>query len=308
MANACKSVIQTGYNLLNKSDIVGLGILDILNKRDNLGNGSTFIFEVEHELVAGLAEDLTLPTSNCGVKTYKVCECNENSEVELKIDKVVSCARKFNKCASELLGENPAVALAKRTDEVARQVNADLVNSVVLSAKDGGTAVTGDLSTPEAIIEVLDQIEMAFNDAGYLYQWNPTASSEQVGSVDARYIFMDSAVFNRLRKAEGAKCCLDLEVQRENVQSMRYHGFNIISVNRMKATYGMDLMAVYAPHMLMVAKCEEQADVVTDQVSDKGTTMEKYDAIMARMVYGFKLVSPVAVQYVEASTAKTVVE
>jgi hypothetical protein len=308
MANACKSVIQTGYNLLNKSDIVGLGILDILNKRDNLGNGSTFIFEVEHELVAGLAEDLTLPTSNCGVKTYKVCECNENSEVELKIDKVVSCARKFNKCASELLGENPAVALAKRTDEVARQVNADLVNSVVLSAKDGGTAVTGDLSTPEAIIEVLDQIEMAFNDAGYLYQWNPTASSEQVGSVDARYIFMDSAVFNRLRKAEGAKCCLDLEVQRENVQSMRYHGFNIISVNRMKATYGMDLMAVYAPHMLMVAKCEEQADVMTDQVSDKGTTMEKYDAIMARMVYGFKLVSPVAVQYVEASTAKTVVE
>jgi hypothetical protein len=177
-----------------------------------------------------------------------------------------------------------------------------------LSAKDGGTAVTGDLSTPEAIIEVLDQIEMAFNDAGYLYQWNPTASSEQVGSVDARYIFMDSAVFNRLRKAEGAKCCLDLEVQRENVQSMRYHGFNIISVNRMKATYGMDLMAVYAPHMLMVAKCEEQADVMTDQVSDKGTTMEKYDAIMARMVYGFKLVSPVAVQYVEASTAKTVVE
>jgi hypothetical protein len=308
MANACKSVIQTGYNLLNKSDIVGLGILDILNKRDNLGNGSTFIFEVEHELVAGLAEDLTLPTSNCGVKTYKVCECNENSEVELKIDKVVSCARKFNKCASELLGENPAVALAKRTEEVARQVNADLVNSVVLSAKDGGTAVTGDLSTPEAIIEVLDQIEMAFNDAGYLYQWNPTASSEQVGSVDARYIFMDSAVFNRLRKAEGAKCCLDLEVQRENVQSMRYHGFNIISVNRMKATYGMDLMAVYAPHMLMVAKCEEQADVMTDQVSDKGTTMEKYDAIMARMVYGFKLVSPVAVQYVEASTAKTVVE
>lgn len=308
MANACKSIIQTGYNLLNKSDIVGLGILDILNKRDNLGNGSTFIFEVEQELVAGLAEDLTLPTSNCGVKTYKVCECNENSEVELKIDKVVSCARKFNKCASELLGENPAVALAKRTEEVARQVNADLVNSVVLSAKDGGTAVTGDLSTPEAIIEVLDQIEMAFNDAGYLYQWNPTASSEQVGSVDARYIFMDSAVFNRLRKAEGAKCCLDLEVQRENVQSMRYHGFNIISVNRMKATYGMDLMAVYAPHMLMVAKCEEQADVMTDQVSDKGTTMEKYDAIMARMVYGFKLVSPVAVQYVEASTAKTVVE
>jgi hypothetical protein len=47
---------------------------------------------------------------------------------------------------------------------------------------------------------------------------------------------------------------------------------------------------------------------MTDQVSDKGTTMEKYDAIMARMVYGFKLVSPVAVQYVEASTAKTVVE
>ena len=308
MANACKSTINTGYTLLNKSEIVGMGILDILNKRNNLGNGSTFIFEVEQELVAGLAENLTLPTSNCGVKSYKVCDCDENSEVELKIDKVVSCARKFNKCASELLGENPALAIAKRTEEVARQVKADLVNSVVNSAKTGGTAVTGSLATPEEIIDALDQIEIAFNDAGYLYSWNPSASSEQAGSVDARYIFMDSAVFNRLRKAEGAKCCIDLEVQRENVQSMRYHGFNIVSVNRMAAVYGMDLMAVYAPHMLMVAKCEEQAEVLTDQVSDKGTTMEKYDAIMARMVYGFKLVSAVAVQYIAATTKKKSVE
>lgn len=305
MADACKVKIFTGYHLQNKEEIVGLDILNVINKRKYDQPGKQYVFELGTAITYGLADVLAIETSACGVKKYKICPCNEDTEIVLDVDKTIDCAKVFNKCLADLNGKDATKELAKRLNETQNNVNADLINSVVDSMKAGGTEVTGDVSTTEGVIKYLEDVTTNFDAAGYLQSWQPTNElGETTGSFGARYVFLDSVVYDKLRKAESTKCCKDLILFPDVSERMQFMGMTIVRVPRLEAVFGVKALAFYAPHVLMVAKCEEEANVTVgvQDIDMAKNTVTKADTILANINYGFKLVSSAAVQYIASTT------
>jgi hypothetical protein len=306
MANACKMTIDTGYTLNNNDIVKGEMILDIINKRENLNNvlGSKYFFDLENEVTPATVKTITVPNSVCGKTSFANCDCVDGNTVEIDINKRISCTKNFSPCSANLRGEDPVKMLARLVRETKTAMRKGYTNHIYEELKANGTAVTADLSTYEKIAEYLDSVYATFNAADYLRNWNPSSDMVESGSVQARYVFLDSTVFSALRKGLGEKCCFSLEAMAEELEAMRYEGMSIISVVGLKDTHGMLAMALYAPYALMVSKCKTEIKTLVDFVQDNPVTNETevMDKVMGGENFGFKLAAQAAVQYVEATT------